>query len=225
MTPRHLPRILPNALVAACLFGLAACAPAGNGTAAPATEAPAQAESGTPSNEAPSSQTPAKPAPADDPANQPVETGPAPDDGLSKWNGYGDTTFGMDETAFRNAWGGDLSNYEFEEKATCFHLWPKGQKTSAELAFMFGNTKFVSYSTESVKRTAPGGGKVGMSRSEIDKLYAGRIEETPHKYTDGKYLRITQGKNALVFETDNAGKVTDWRVGVPPFVDYVEGCS
>jgi hypothetical protein len=33
------------------------------------------------------------------------------------------------------------------------------------------------------------------------------------------------GKSALVFEVDPSGKATDWRIGVPPQVDYVEGCS
>jgi hypothetical protein len=28
-----------------------------------------------------------------------------------------------------------------------------------------------------------------------------------------------------VFETDAGGTVTEWRAGVPPQVDYVEGCS
>lgn len=221
MTPRTPLRILPNALVAACLLGLAACAPSGDSTAPSAADGPEQAEQVTPAPTDTDTPAPATP----DPATPPADTAPDPTLGLSKWNGYGDTTFGMDETAFRNAWGGDLSNYEFEEKNSCFHLWPKGQKTSAELAFMFGDTKFARYSTENPKMTAPGGGKIGMTRSEIDKLYSGRIEEQPHKYTDGKYLRITEGKNVLIFATDKAGKVTEWRVGVPPYVDYVEGCA
>jgi hypothetical protein len=29
----------------------------------------------------------------------------------------------------------------------------------------------------------------------------------------------------LVFETDAAGKVTEWRAGLPPQVGYIEGCS
>lgn len=211
--------MLPNALVAACLLGLAACAPAGNDAAPSVADGPAQTEPAT--TTPPATDTP---APAD-PATPPTDTAPDPTLGLSKWNGYGDTTFGMDETAFRNAWGGDLSNYEFEEKASCFHLWPKDQKTSAELAFMFGDTQFARYSTENPKMTAPGGGKIGMTRSEIDKLYSGRAEEQPHKYTDGKYLSITEGNNVLIFETDKAGKVTEWRLGVPPYVDYVEGCA
>jgi hypothetical protein len=96
---------------------------------------------------------------------------------------------------------------------------------------MIGDGKFVRFGTESDKFAAPGGGKVGMTRAEIGRLYAGRVEEQPHKYTDGLYLRIEDpagGKGVLIFETDakgDAAKVTEWRVGVPPQVDYVEGCS
>jgi len=211
MTPRTFPHLLPGALAVACLLGLTACTPAGSDAAA---DVPVQdAISAT-----------AMPAPAD-PVPPTAAPGPAPDIGLVHWNGYGDTAFGMDETAFRKAWGGDLSSDEFEDKASCFHLWPKGQKTSAELAFMFGDARFARYSTEDPKLTAPGGGRIGMSRGEIGKLYPGHVEEEPHKYTDGKYLRIADGENVLVFETDGSGKVTEWRVGVPPYVDYVEGCA
>ena len=75
-----------------------------------------------------------------------------------------------------------------------------------------------------------GGGKVGMSKAQIAALYAG-IEEEPHKYTDGQYLRIKDaagGNGVLLFETDGKGdaaKVSEWRIGVPPQVDYAEGCS
>ena len=79
------------------------------------------------------------------------------------------------------------------------------------------------------REIAPGGGKVGMDADEIRSLYAGRVEETPHKYIEGgSYLGvedISGGKGKLVFATDASGKVTSWRVGVPPQVDYVEGCS
>ena len=29
----------------------------------------------------------------------------------------------------------------------------------------------------------------------------------------------------VIFETDAEGTVTEWRVGLPPQVDYVEGCA
>ena len=78
------------------------------------------------------------------------------------------------------------------------------------------------------KEAAPGGGKVGMSATQVHDMYAGRVEEQPHKYVEGgRNLRIQSedGASALIFEVDAAGKVTAWRVGVPPQVDYVEGCS
>ena len=73
---------------------------------------------------------------------------------------------------------------------------------------------------------APGGGRRGMSATEVDVLYPDAVVRQPHKYTDGEYLRIEgHGDTVLVFETDEDGTVTEWRVGVPPYVDYVEGCS
>lgn len=114
------------------------------------------------------------------------------------------------------------------EGSTCFHLWPKGQAGSGELAFMFEGGRFVRYSTERPTVVAPGGGEIGMTTSRIDGLYAGKVEHQPHTYGAGEYLRITNGSHVLIFETDAkgaTGKVTEWRVGVPPQVDYVEGCS
>ena len=79
------------------------------------------------------------------------------------------------------------------------------------------------------KETAPGGGKVGMSVEELQKLYGGALKASPHKYTQGgQYLSMDAGDVAptrLVFEVDAAGKVTSWRVGLSPQVEYVEGCS
>ncbi len=42
-----------------------------------------------------------------------------------------------------------------------------------------------------------------------------------------KYLRVTRdGSEAvLLFETDAQGRVEEWRIGLPPQVDYVEGCG
>ena len=72
------------------------------------------------------------------------------------------------------------------------------------------------------------GGKVGMREAELQKLYNNALQASPHKYTDGKYLSIAASGVAptkLVFETDAQGVVTEWRVGLVPEVDYVEGCS
>jgi hypothetical protein len=68
-----------------------------------------------------------------------------------------------------------------------------------------------------------------MSVDQLDKLYGGALQSTPHKYVQGgHYLSIAASGVApskLVFETDATGKVSAWRVGLVPQVDYVEGCS
>ena len=77
-------------------------------------------------------------------------------------------------------------------------------------------------------RTVAGAG-VGDTEARIRELYAGRVAESPHKYTDGRYLTVTPRTPAdsafrLVFETDGA-KVVRYRAGRLPEVEWVEGCS
>jgi hypothetical protein len=105
---------------------------------------------------------------------------------------------------------------------------PKWVKHPADFAFMFEGGRFVRYDVGTTKETAPGGGRVGMDAARVRALYGERVTSQPHKYVAGaSYLRIAapQGDSALVFETDAQGRVTRWRVGVPPQVDYVEGCG
>jgi hypothetical protein len=144
---------------------------------------------------------------------------------MARYDGYGDMRFGMDEAAFRTAWGGEL---EGRPGAACFYLWPKWVRVPADFAFMFEDGRFVRYDVGTGKETAPGGGRVGMTASQIQELYAGHVEVQPHKYVvGGKVLRVTRaaGDGVLVFEVEADGKVSAWRAGVPPQVDYVEGCS
>lgn len=146
---------------------------------------------------------------------------------LARYDGYGDMRFGMDKAAFAQAWGGKLMDTVPSPGATCFYRRPLWVKQPRDFAFMFEGGHFVRYEVGIAKETAPGGGKVGMAEAQIRALYAG-IEEQPHKYEDGaKYLRVKapQGDGVLVFETGADGKVTRWRVGVPPQIDYVEGCA
>lgn len=171
-----------------------------------------------PANDVPPATIPV-PAPTPSPGQEPA--------GLARFDGYGDMRFGMSDDAATQAWGGELNRLGGEGDV-CYYLTPKSVKVPSDFAFMIENDKFVRYGVGNDKETAPGGGKVGMSAMLIRGMYSGRIEEQPHKYVDGgHYLRIKDsGSNGvLLFETDAAGKVTEWRVGVPPQVDYVEGCS
>ena len=152
---------------------------------------------------------------------------PAPPAGMARFDGYGDMRFGMDEAAFATAWGGGL-NAGPSSGSNCFYKTPQWVKHPPEFAFMFEHGRFVRYDVGTAKETAPGGGKVGMAEAGIRALYGASLETAPHKYVAGaRYLRVAapQGESALVFETDARGRVTRWRVGVAPQVDYVEGCG
>ena len=151
---------------------------------------------------------------------------------MARYDGYGDMRFGMDEASFDDAWGGELKGAP-EHESSCYYRTPASVKLSADFAFMFEHGRFVRYDVGTDKESAPGGGKVGMSADAIDQLYGPGVVVQPHKYVEGaKYLRVasphaasSRGDGVLVFETDAQGKVTRWHVGIPPQVDYVEGCS
>ena len=212
--------ILAIAMSSALLAGCArAPAPASDVPSAGAGNAPATVAKTPPATTAP------VPTPGPAPAPSPAPVDPTPS--LAHWDGYGDTRFGMDEAAFKAAWGGDLNGLgESKDPKACHHLNPIGQKSPAQLAFMFDGGHFVRYTTDSDKQVAPGGGHRGMNVAGIEALYPGQVKASPHKYVEGgKYLRIVHDKTVLVFETDAKGSVTEWRLGVPPQVDYIEGCS
>jgi len=212
--------------IALLALALAACtadrAPDTTDGAAPADPANAMAND------------PAAPPPLDQPAEDiPPATAPdnvnqSPDLGLVRMDGYGDMRFGMTLDEARQAWGGELKGMG-DEEATCRYLTPQWVEIPSEFAFMFEDGRFVRYDIGTGREIAPGGGKVGMDADEIRSLYAGKVEETPHKYVEGgRYLGVKDasgGEGKRVFATDGNGKVTSWRVGVPPQVDYVEGCS
>jgi hypothetical protein len=170
-------------------------------------------------------------APAN-PASAPVAAAtssladPAPA-GMARYDGYGDLRFGMDEPTFAKAWQGELKRLGPPGQA-CFYQTPKWVAVPSDFAFMFEGGHFVRYDVGTTRETAPGGGKVGMRAARFHALYGARVSQAPHKYVPGaEVLRVTapQGAGMLVFETDAQGRVTRWRAGVPPQVDYVEGCA
>jgi hypothetical protein len=180
--------------------------------------------------DSPAAATPAAPAPPSEPVPpvaDPAATA-APADGQASFAGYGDMKLGSTVDEAKAAWGGEL-NGKPSEGSTCYHLTPKWVKKPSDFSFMAEDGKFVRYDVGTDKEAAPGGGKVGMTTEELQKLYANGLQSSPHKYVEGgKYLSIAASGVApskLVFETDAAGKVVAWRVGLSPQVDYVEGCS
>lgn len=211
-----------NLLGACLLVALGACAKA----PAPASDAGA--------DPAPVSAAPAAPIdqPAADmpPATAAAATAPqvAPSSGLERMDGYGDLRFGMSAAEAKQAWGGELSGTPAADGG-CYFLSPKWVKVPSELNFMVEGDRFVRYATTLEKGTAPGGGTVGMPTGVVKALYGARLTAMPHKYVEGGQNLIVAdpagGASKLIFETGKDGVVTAWRVGVPPQVDYVEGCS
>jgi hypothetical protein len=208
--------VLPIMVLIATAAALGACdadrsAPTAAGPA-PAATTPAQ----------PVDATPSAPTPA--PGATPEV--PPPGSGLARYDGYGDMRFGMTEDEARKAWGGALNG---ESGGGCHYLNPAWEKAPSYFAFMFDGGRFVRYDVGNDKEIAPGGGRRGMSEADIDAAYPGRVDKSPHKYVNGgKYLRVKADDGSdgvLVFETDAAGKVSEWHAGVAPQVDWIEGCS
>lgn len=174
--------------------------------------------------------TGAEPATDEPPEDIPPATAPGAAAALAPsamdFDGAGPVPFGSDAQALRLARAGDPDG---AEAGACHFLFQQPRPAHGYgTAFMVEDGRFVRMDVDDPAATAPGGGRVGMSVAEITALYPGHIEQRLHKYVQGaKYLRVTRegSQTVLLFVTDAQGKVQAWRVGLPPQVDYVEGCG
>ena len=112
--------------------------------------------------------------------------------------------------------------------STCTYLdWP-GAPSGVRL--MSENARVVRVDIEDSTVTTQEGARVGDSADRITTLYSGRVADSPHKYSPtGRYLTVTPASPAdsayrIVFEVEN-GRVTRFRSGIRPAVEYVEGCG
>lgn len=221
-------RLKPALLATALATALCAC-----GGPRDDTDTPSRAvEEAVPVAEDPAG--PAPPAAAADATAAPAPaTGSlrvdAPAEGTLSFAGFGPARFGDGQEAVRQAWGGDLGDARPDAPGGCYYLIPQPMGTAGyRTAFMIEGDRFARVDVRDASVVAPGGARVGMTGAEVRALYPA-VEEQPHKYDpEGKVLRVRDpagGNGVLVLELDAAGKVDAWRIGVPPQVDYVEGCS
>ena len=88
-----------------------------------------------------------------------------------------------------------------------------------------GTVRSVDVSSTGIETVAGIG--VGSTEEEVRKAYPWTRVQL-HKYTSGHYLIIdiggVDGTRRLIFETDGM-RVTRYRVGRIPEVDWVEGCA
>jgi hypothetical protein len=99
------------------------------------------------------------------------------------------------------------------------------------IAFMVINGRIARVDvTDNSKITTLSGAKIGDSESKIKSLYPNQIKVEAHEYDPkGHYLifvpKDSQDKNyRIIFETDGK-KVTRWRSGKLPEVQFIEGCA
>lgn len=154
-----------------------------------------------------------------------------PAEGAIGFHGFGPAAFGADQEAVRMSWGRDLGDASPAEPGGCYYLAPQPRPAPGRdrIAFMIDGDRFVRIDVTAPDIAAPGGGRVGMPADEVRSLYGDAVEELPHKYVEGgRYLRIPdpEGSEAvLLFETGADGRVGEWRMGLPPQVDWVERCG
>lgn len=99
------------------------------------------------------------------------------------------------------------------------------------LEFMVTNGRIARVDVlQNSKITTISGAKIGDSEARIKALYPQRLTVTPHPYVrQGHYLIFVprdaaDQKYRLIFETDGQ-KVTRFRAGQRPEVEYIEGCA
>lgn len=136
--------------------------------------------------------------------------------------GFGALHFGMNRSAAEHA-AGSVFNAPVQSSG-CQQMRRAGQP---DIAYLFEDGKLQRIDVRTPGVLADGGGHVGLSIDEIRTLYAGKLTEQPHKYVQGGHYLKVAGANGsgVIFETDADGKVTSFRAGIAPTLDYVEGCS
>lgn len=145
-------------------------------------------------------------------------------------NGIGAVRVGMTIAEASKAAGTKLIRESgYETNLSCFYVKPQGEPK--DIGFMVTNKRISRVDVWKNKSiTTLSGAKIGDTESRIKSLYPGQIQVTPHKYVEGGHDLIFIPKDAvdknyrLLFETDGK-RVTRFRSGKLPEVEFVEGCS
>jgi hypothetical protein len=139
--------------------------------------------------------------------------------------GLGPLRTGMTIAEATTALGGALVVPAEYDTTLCDYATWRGGPPGVHVMVDQGRIARVEVDSAGVATAA--GARVGDSEDRIKSLYPGRVKVTPHKYEDGRYLIVNgvgDSSVAIVFETSK-GRVTKYRAGRRPAVEYVEGCS
>jgi hypothetical protein len=153
----------------------------------------------------------------------PPAMAPANDSAVTE-HGLGPLRAGMTFADAKQALGGAL--IAPADTAGCHYATWRGGPRGVRVMIDDGRVARVDVDSAGVATAA--GARVGDSEERIQRLYAGRVKTTPHKYEEGgHYLTVNAADDssfAFVFETSK-GRVTRYRAGRRPAVEYVEGCG
>jgi hypothetical protein len=115
-------------------------------------------------------------------------------------------------------------------KSQCDYLFPAvgaGIPDGVSVMIVKGKIARIDVDTGSV--TTEDGIKIGDTEDHVKSVYGDELQIRPHKYIQGGHYMIVPGDSAsagkaLVFETDGQ-RVTMFRAGRIPEVEWVEGCA
>ena len=133
---------------------------------------------------------------------------------------------GMLLSSAQDALRGALIRRAADDTAQCTYVEWRGGPPGVRVMAAEGRIARVDIDSGVIATTE--GARIGDTEARIIRLYPTAIV-SPHKYTDGHYLTVTptsvsDSAYRLVFETEK-GKVTRYRAGKRPEVEFVEGCG
>jgi hypothetical protein len=140
--------------------------------------------------------------------------------------GIGPLRVGMTLSEASAALGGALTAPPSADAAGCNYVQWRGGPPGVRVMVEGGRIARVDVDSAGVRTAASVG--IGDTEEQVQRQYSGRAAVSPQKYREGHYLTVTPNPSdssyAIVFET-NSGKVTRYRAGRRPQVEYVEGCG
>lgn len=140
--------------------------------------------------------------------------------------GIGPVRAGM-SLAEANAKVGNVLDTAGPLQPNCDYVLPAYSRPNVMFMVVNGQVRRIDVRDSTV--TTENGARIGISEDSLLKLYQGRFAIGSHKYTGGHYVvvqpEIPTDSFRIVFETSVDGKVTTFRSGLEPQVEWVEGCS
>lgn len=159
-------------------------------------------------------------------ANCSTETGrPASTAWVVTPDGIGPIRVGMTVDDLRRTVG-DIPGAD--HAADCSYVRPASAPPGVSVMLARGQVARVDVDSAGVRSDA--GVAVGDSAARVADAYAPRMTAMPHKYVaGGQYLTVRSSSpvdslRRMVFETEN-GRVTRFRIGRVPEVEWVERCG